>query len=95
MREVWKYKIRILNELQTIRIPKGATVLSVGVQDTSAVMWAEVDPEAEEESRYFLLYGTGEDLRTGGRQLLYRGTIQIGFYVYHLYELHPPGLCKE
>ena len=60
MREIWKY-ILDRTDRAPVSMPKGAQVLSAGVQgDCDLVcIWALVDPEAERVGRRISVYGTG------------------------------------
>ncbi len=51
-----------MSDKQTIKIPKGANILSVADQFGAMHCWALVNPEAEEVSRLILMLDTGERL---------------------------------
>lgn len=66
---VWKYNIaeqaasadgRVLAIPFGVEMPRGARILSVGVQaNETPVFWALVDPDAPRIQRTFVLVGTG------------------------------------
>jgi hypothetical protein len=57
MRAVWKYAIQ--PDDFAVDMPRGARILSVGVQQGDAVFWALVDPEAPRAARRMRTVGTG------------------------------------
>ena len=59
MSQIFKYEI--INEA-LVTMPKGSTVLKVGVQGGSIFMWATVDVEANLCKRRFEVYPTGAEL---------------------------------
>jgi hypothetical protein len=85
---IWKYILEV-TDTQTIKLPKGAEVLSVQIQLGGPCMWALVDPNAKEEERLFETFGTGHpipcDAVTGRR---YIGTYQLESraMVFHVFE---------
>lgn len=73
-----------------ILIPIGAEIVHVEVQGSAPQMWAIVDPQAENEVRQFLIFGTGVDLNVLGAEsaeLHHRATFLIQGFVWHLFEL--------
>lgn len=57
MRAVWKFAI--LPDEFRISMPRGALILSVGVQNGAPVFWALVDPDAPKVDRRLMTVGTG------------------------------------
>lgn len=87
MRAIWKFPVPVDDRL-TIKMPKGARVLTVQAQGREMCIWAEVQTQAAEEKRYFAVFGTGHEMLHGmGYSDVYVGTVQIGKFVWHLYEL--------
>lgn len=83
---IWKFALDPLNDVMSINMPKGAEVLSAGVQSGIVHLWAVVDPEADKEPRAFLAVGTGhltfDDLgRFVGTVMLFDGQL-----VFHIFE---------
>jgi hypothetical protein len=80
-----------------LRMPKGAKVLSVGVQERflngqpvpaweEIVMWAEVNPDAELTKRFFLAVNTGDEYADEPNRFI--GTVTTrGGIVWHVFEL--------
>ena len=81
MSRIYKYEISWGRAL--IALPCGAQVRHFGMQEGVPFLWAEVDPTAPLETRFFILFGTGQDIPAGG---VYHGTVHHGAYVWHLYE---------
>lgn len=54
---VWKYKLSSNHE--EITMPIGATLLSVGFQDSELMLWALVDSSLIKEKIKFRILGTG------------------------------------
>jgi len=87
---IFKYVIPTTDEFQ-IRMSKGATVLTVDVQNGLPCIWALVDKNAEQEYRSFRLLGTGfpSDDVSGDQ---YVGTVLLhgGALVLHLFDVRKP-----
>jgi hypothetical protein len=68
-------------------MPKGAKVLSVQNQGDEITLWALVDPdEAFAESRFFAIVGTGQNFPYAAN-MQFIGTVQVGSYVFHVFEV--------
>jgi len=84
---VWKYKLPIDDNV-TIQIKVAAHVLCVAEQDGSICLWAIVNPEDEDEDRYFRIAGTGHPIESH-RDWDYIGTVHnvggMGL-VFHVFE---------
>lgn len=90
-RTIWKFAVPV-DDAVAIKMPKGARLLTVQAQGAEMCLWAEVNTEAPEEKRYFAIFGTGNPMpREMGYSDAYVGTVQIGRFVWHLYELIPLG----
>lgn len=59
IRRIYKYKLES-QDVQDIKLPLGAKILSVGMQGEEATMWALVDPEAPTEFTKIYIVGTGQ-----------------------------------
>lgn len=81
---IWKYSFEVEDEF-TVRMPRGAQILSVQPQYNEVCLWALVNSENELEDRKFFVRGTGHpiDLSDGH----YVGTFQLlgGTFVGHLF----------
>jgi len=78
--QIWKFEI----EEGPIRMPVGAKILSVQSQGGRGMIWALVDPNAEDEPRWFAVVGTGEPFNE--TNMTYIGTYQESPFVWHLFE---------
>lgn len=59
---IWKYTLAA-QKRQDVAMPKGAQILSVGLQGSKWTIWAMVDPEVTTvETRTIESYGTGHDI---------------------------------
>lgn len=83
---IYKYEIAIAI-IQAIRLPKGATILSLQIDQKNykPYIWVEVNTEEkEEEARSFSIVGTGTCIHSENRS--YIGTVQDDGLVWHLFE---------
>jgi hypothetical protein len=80
-RVIFKYELSI-DPSQHILIPSGAKILCVQMQGTTPCVWAEFAADAQEVSREFHLYATGQLADISGE---YVGTFQDGPFVEHLF----------
>jgi hypothetical protein len=89
MKTIWKYAVPIAEHF-VLRLPGGATILSVQTQHGHPHMWVEVDTKAREVTRAFCLVGTGHAIPENTTR--YCGTFQESArahhacLVFHLYE---------
>ncbi len=61
---IYKYPLRQPKGIpEKLFLPKGAEVLSVGIQDQTPMLWAKVDTHESDAPRHFYIAATGEDLR--------------------------------
>jgi len=87
VRTIWKTTLDLLQEIQLVRFPRGARLLTVQTQHGyMPVLWAEVQEDAPLEARAIAIYGTGWPLPADPG--VYIGTVQdeIGGLVWHIYE---------
>ena len=80
---IWKFELE-LEIFQTIKMPNHADVRHIGLQGGGICIWAEVRPENPMVDRNFYVVGTGHPIPAEARY--YRGTIQQGAFVWHIYE---------
>lgn len=83
VRTIHKYVLPFFDRVP-LRMPADANVLSVGEQGGRVCLWAEVDTDTYAETRAFCLRGTGNPL--DGTEGRFIGTVQIGLFVWHVYE---------
>jgi len=86
MLKIFKYPIKKeQNEYGDIPVemPFDAEILTIADQNGEAKIWAKVDPEADTETRYFKIVGTGHDVPEG---YFYITTFHQGSFVWHVFE---------
>lgn len=82
METIWEVTLAITDEL-TVRLPQGATPLSVGNQADSLAAWFRVNPDAPLRSRRIRIFGTGHELLDEG--FSYLGTAITGRGSWHVF----------
>lgn len=86
--QIWKYELTPKRE-QTIEIPLGAEILSVGCQQhpEQAVIWAKVNPNAVKALKIIVVLATGQEYECEPSwELKFIGTGQMGWMVWHVFE---------
>lgn len=84
---IWKFPFGVADS-QVVMLPKGAKILSAGVQNETPVLWAMVDPEAEKVPRTILLRGTGHPAREAVDARFIDTIFMVGgAIVFHVFEL--------
>ena len=58
---IYKYPLKI-TDIQTVRMPKGAKILSVQEQHGKVCVWALVDPDERIVDKTILIIGTGNPI---------------------------------
>jgi hypothetical protein len=88
MRKMFKYYAdEDLGRSFSIRLPQGAIIRAVNVQNGRGHLWAEVEPDARPIDRTFQVFATGEEIPDlNWHRWTWRGTWQDGPYVWHLFE---------
>ena len=79
MKTIYKYVI----ERDGIEMPKNAQIVHVGTHIDEFCIWAIVDTEADTETRYFDVVGTGHELASGVK---YLDTVHQPPFVWHIVE---------
>lgn len=78
---IYKYDLPI-RDRQQLRLPRGATPLTVGAQGGQLKLWALVDPEKPPEPVEVCIVGTGHEWPPGFRHL---GTVEVTYgLVWHV-----------
>lgn len=82
---IYKYQV-LIDDQFSIDLPKGAQVLSVGVQHDRPYVWVLQDPGAPLYRRLFAVATTGNPLPPGCDKFI--GTFQLmgGRFIGHLFE---------
>lgn len=92
MRTIHKYPVDLdaldFDNVATIPMKKGASVIHVDVQDDVLCIWALVDDEVEMEDRKILVVGTGHPIPESMLSFYYLGSALLidGRIVLHLFE---------
>tara|TARA_R110002020_G_scaffold193923_1_gene394506 strand:- start:4226 stop:4492 length:267 start_codon:yes stop_codon:yes gene_type:complete len=85
MKIIYKYEIPVGGG--NIKMPYVSTALSVGVQNGSLMLWAEVDPDSSDVTSRFEVFGTGHDIPEDmGVSRRFIGTAFMDSLVWHVYE---------
>lgn len=90
MKTVYKYQLEATFDLQTVRIPAMAGIITFQSQHGIPTFWAIVDPQEESISRQFCLRATGQPIDLDGFWCW--GTAQFDDLVFHLFE---KGFVRE
>jgi len=86
MKTIFKYQL-VVEDSQTIKIPKGGDILSLQVQHGIPCLWILVDTEQKEkESRVFEMYGTGHIIHDYNKKYIGTFIIRKGLLVFHVFE---------
>lgn len=82
---VWKYALD--SDVNPLEIPKGSTILSVGMQGLTLTAWALVNLDSQEnEVRTLHVYGTGHEIPVDSLTLRYLGRVDDGQFIWHVFE---------
>lgn len=82
MNQVWKFEVPMDDGV--LEMPMCAEVLSVAFQGQKLMMWALVDIEVDTTKRYFIVRGTGHNIRLNNLHFI--GTAFIDALVFHVFE---------
>lgn len=85
---VWKFALA--THSLRILMPKGAEVIAVQTQANKPHIWALVNPDAPQESRRFIVMGTGHTFDHNQMfTLSHLGTFQLdgGTDIFHVFEV--------
>jgi hypothetical protein len=80
---VYKYPLTLVGN-QDVSMPVGAKILTAQEQDGCICLWAECPQVENVELREIIIVGTGHDYLPS--ELQYIATVQIGAFVWHVYE---------
>ena len=72
---------------QEIEMPKGAKILSAGIQQGKIQVWALVDKHNKIETREFTVFGTGWPMNIKENALKFIQTIFDRDFVWHVFEI--------
>ena len=83
MKTIYKYELKLVQK-QVISVPSNSKILTVQLQKDRIVLYAEVDTDNFLVPRVINIIGTGQTLPD--LPLEYISTVQIGEFVWHIYE---------
>jgi hypothetical protein len=84
---IWKYPLPVREDVYNLQMPKGAKILSCGVQNGRCHLWVLVDPEAPKVNRVIHRYGTGWDqVPEDGTNFIGTCITEIGMFVWHFFD---------
>lgn len=89
-RRIYKYPIEADDEdvgLSTVVMPACARIIHVGSQGGVLVVWAIVDSQDVNATNSFAVIGTGWDLPAKCTAENHVGTVQVGAFVWHIFNL--------
>ena len=82
MKTVFKYELQGKDVI--LKLPLGAKILNVQLQNDRPVLWALVNPENELVDRSICIVGTGWDVEDN---MEYINTYMEGYFVWHVFEI--------
>jgi hypothetical protein len=82
MKKVFKYELQGKDVI--LKLPLGAEILNVQLQNDRPVLWALVDPNNVEVGRSICIVGTGWDVEDN---MKYINTYMEGYFVWHVFEI--------
>jgi hypothetical protein len=84
--KIFKFPLE-LKDKQVVKMPRGAQVLSIQMQNGKKTIWALCPvPDAVQEDRTFFIFGTGHDLPESATAKTFVATVQEGNFVWHIFE---------
>lgn len=85
---IYKYAVVVNDEaMATAKMPATARVIHVGTQEGGLFLWAIVHPQAPHEDHTFAIVGTGWDMPENCSAENYVGTVHVGSFVWHIFNL--------
>lgn len=84
-RTIHKFELTAESEF-TVEMPRGAKVLSVGVQREVVCLWVLVDTDNPKDERTFLIWGTGHSIDSDTGTYIGTVILQDGAIVWHVFE---------
>lgn len=83
--KIFKYPLDVNDN--EIAMPIDSHILSVGEQDGRLFMWAMVNEESTAGIRKITVVGTGWELKNSMARRPFLGTVQVGAYVWHVFDI--------
>jgi len=85
MGTIYKYELSSHRETE-LRLPVGADILRVDIQENTTCLWAIVEPDAPKEVRVIEVFGTGHAMPNANRKFINTFLVAGGEYVFHAFE---------
>jgi hypothetical protein len=88
MQTIHKYELKFPpknGDAVNVDMPIGAEILTAREQGDSICVWALVDPSKAKIPRFFQVFGTGWEIRSG-EERKFLGTAFLGGLVFHVFE---------
>jgi hypothetical protein len=82
MKTIYKYELR--SKDGSIKLPKGAEILTVQIQDGRPMLWALISPGNVLEDRFISTVGTGWEVEDN---MKYICTYMEEYFVWHVFEM--------
>lgn len=83
---IWEFELEI-TDMQEVRMPEGAELLSVANQSGKLCLWAMVDPSKEKRCHRIEIFGTGHPIPVDmGIARKFIGTAVVDPFVWHVFE---------
>lgn len=91
---IWKAELDMnrIGEIQVLPLPRKSILLSIGEQSGQLMIWYQFPEAFRTEARVdhkFLIAFTGMPITLSNSLMhVFKGTVQIGGFVYHVFALH-------
>lgn len=86
---IWKWTIPVTDEWE-VEMPVGAQVIAADAETMDRIdLWAIVDPDADTETRHFIIHGTGHPLHEDATKDTHVATTRIGPLAWHVFDVTP------
>lgn len=81
---IWKFELEI-TDIQTLKMPCGAKILSAASQNGTLCLWAMCDTEKPDKNRVIEIIGTGNPVHMCFERV-FIGTAIMNPFVWHVFE---------
>lgn len=86
---IYKYPLKPSPIIQELYLPFGTQTLSVVAQNNEVMIYCTLEtPDADTIKHRYAVIGTGWETDFGEEFPKFIGTVVIGVYVWHVFELH-------
>jgi hypothetical protein len=91
-KQIFKYPLHSVTNEQKLYLPKGYTILSVGEQNETIMVWASVNREAETQEVIIRVVPTGGQIFDELALHIFLGTVQMkSGLVFHVFKQNAYG----